>query len=538
MNHSWKISLLALFCGLSVFVFGQNSIPQISNLSLTADTNNHQVVLDFDLADLESDPLEVWIQVSADSGRTWRVAIDSLSGDHGFPIVAGTGKQIVWHYNPNTLTAFGPTGLTNYKVRVIADDRQTVDLAEVAALVDSARLHQNLRDLEMVRHRQSALANLEATKDTLESEMAAYGLHPYRQGSTYGSYVCENIIGRRSGTRNDTATWQISGHYDTVSDAPGADDNATAVVCVQEAIRVLSQFQTKESLRFFQFDLEEAGLIGSYQYITNAVPEWEQPKGLLNMDAVGYYSNAVNSQIMPSGFNILFPAAYNAVQADSFRGNFLTSVANTSSSWLDTTFVSTAAMVSPSLKVQTLITPGTGLLTLDLRRSDHAPFWDAGYPAIFFTDGANFRNQAYHTPNDTVGNLNLHFYYNNVKAIVTTLARLAKLEHSTVAEAGTFNVNVPVGNRPAKNIVAQPSLVVYPNPNAGRMKLGFDLPEAGEISLELRDHHGRLLSVIKNGWHDAGHHELTWECTLPSDHYAVFLQTANGKAFYPLIIQR
>ena len=37
------------------------------------------------------------------------------------------------------------------------------------------------------------------------------------------------------------------------------------------------------------------------------------------------------------------------------------------------------------------------------RRSDHASFWDAGYPAVMLTDTANFRNPHYHRETDTDG---------------------------------------------------------------------------------------------------------------------------------------
>jgi hypothetical protein len=522
---------------ISISLSAQNQIPQISNLMLTADTANHRITADFDLADFEGDQLEVWIQVSADSGRTWRVAIDSLSGDHGFPIVAGAGKSITWHYQPATLSAYG-SGLFAYRLRVVADDRQTIDLQTITDLIDSTRLHQDLLAIEGIKHRTYGVQHLNDTKDSLKALMETHNLHPYQQGSSFGNYVCQNVIGRRSGTRRDSACWQISGHYDTVSDAPGGDDNATAVACVSEAIRVLSQFQTKESLRFFYFDLEEAGLIGSYQYVTSAIPEWEEPKGLLNMDCVGYYSEAPNSQVMPTGFNILFPAAYNEVAADSFRGNFLTSIVNTNSSWMDTVFQSTAAAHVPGLKIIKLETAGTGLLTVDLRRSDHAPFWDAGIPAIFLSDGANFRNPNYHTLNDTVGALDMDFYVKNVRAIITTLARLAQLEHSDVAEGAYFDINVPVGTSEPKSLSLHPKLQVVPNPSDGKLEFRLELPTAGEIRIELRNHHGQLVQVVENRWYEAGQHRLRYDQPLSQGYYAVFLTSEYGSAYHPLIIQR
>ncbi len=537
MKSRFRYTLLAGLGCLGLHLCAQNAIPTLSNISLVADTANHRVDVSYDLGDAEGDAMEIWIQVSADSGRSWRVAIDSLSGDHGFPIAAGAGKLLSWHYVPSTLSAYG-AGLANYRLRVVADDRQTVDLQNVTDLIDSTRLHHDLLALEGVRHRSSGLPKLEATKDSLEALMAQYALHPYRHGASFGNYVCENVIGRRSGTRRDSACWQISGHFDTVNNAPGGDDNATAVACVSEAIRVLSNFQTKESLRFFYFDLEEAGLIGSFQYVANGIPDWEQPKGLLNMDCVGYYSEAVNSQVMPSGFNILFPVAYNAVAADSFRGNFITSIVNTASSWLDTVFVSTAAAHVPSLKVSTLVTPGTGLLTVDLRRSDHAAFWDIGVPAIFFSDGANFRNPNYHTQNDTVGAIDMNFYVKNVRAIVTTMARLAQLEHSAVAEAGAFDVTVPVGIYAPISMLQMPQLQVLPTPSDGRLEFKMELPVAGNVRLELRNHHGQLVQVVDEGWREAGSHRLRYHQPLAQGYYAVFLTTDYGSAHQPVLIQR
>jgi hypothetical protein len=59
-----------------------------------------------------------------------------------------------------------------------------------------------------------------------------------------------------------------------------------------------------------------------------------------------------------------------------------------------------------------LIVPGNGEILPDTRRSDRAPFWDAGYKAIMLTDTANFRTPHYHQPSDTLETLNLDFAAN------------------------------------------------------------------------------------------------------------------------------
>ncbi len=75
--------------------------------------------------------------------------------------------------------------------------------------------------------------------------------------------------------------------------------------------------------------------------------------------------------------------------------------------------------------------PGNGSIAPDLRRSDHASFWDKNYKALMITDGANFRNKNYHTIKDSLQYLNMDFLTKVVKASIATLATLAGVEHGT-----------------------------------------------------------------------------------------------------------
>ena len=50
-----------------------------------------------------------------------------------------------------------------------------------------------------------------------------------------------------------------------------------------------------------------------------------------------------------------------------------------------------------------------GQLSHHLLRSDHAPFWRAGLPALMWTDTAEFRNPNYHRPTDTPETLDYEF---------------------------------------------------------------------------------------------------------------------------------
>jgi Zn-dependent M28 family amino/carboxypeptidase len=65
-----------------------------------------------------------------------------------------------------------------------------------------------------------------------------------------------------------------------------------------------------------------------------------------------------------------------------------------------------------------------GNIVPDTRRSDHAPFWDLGYPAIMITDTANLRNPHYHQPSDTIETLDLDFLTGVCQGLIATIRKL------------------------------------------------------------------------------------------------------------------
>ena len=51
--------------------------------------------------------------------------------------------------------------------------------------------------------------------------------------------------------------------------------------------------------------------------------------------------------------------------------------------------------------------PFGGHILPEVRLSDHANFWDEGYPAVMLTDTAFMRNPNYHGPGDVMDRLDL-----------------------------------------------------------------------------------------------------------------------------------
>ncbi len=100
----------------------------------------------------------------------------------------------------------------------------------------------------------------------------------------------QNVIGTLEGLQPEQGIVYIGGHYDSVSAAPGANDDASGVAGVLEAARVLSTkgHRTKATMKFIAFGAEEIGLDGSYWYVAENYDEiTAMCQGMINLDMIG-----------------------------------------------------------------------------------------------------------------------------------------------------------------------------------------------------------------------------------------------------------
>lgn len=513
-----KPLFLLLLMAFACVVNAQN--PQVSNLSIIRQiTDTTQLSLQYTLAHPAGLQCEVWLRYSVDGGRSYK-NVSGATGDVGFPVQAGS-RSI--QFNTTQLQGVGALPVL---FRVVASDRQPIDIAQLVALVDSNRLKQDVRNIAVPRNYNAQTQTLARVRDSIQSRLSQMNLPTYRHEFMLNNFQCANVVARQSGHLRDTSVWVIDAHFDGVSNSPGADDNASGVAGVLEAARILSQYEFEESLQFIGFDVEEEGLVGSNRYTLNAIPAGDRIKGVFNFEMIGYYDTAVNSQQLPLGFSQLFPALYSQVQADGFRGNFLTNVGNAASLPLTALFDSAAARYVPTLKVRSLNVPGNGTIAPDLRRSDHASFWDRGYQALMLTDGANFRNGRYHTPADSATTLNYHFMQQVVQATVAAAASAAKPMRAAKADI-TYGFALSVDGHEQH---ADCSMQVLPNPNRGHFVLqisGCAVPY-GPASLRVFSLDGR--QHFESWLEPATEHRLELSLSLPAGTYLVV--TDNGHESY------
>lgn len=463
-------------------LIAQNQPPTVQITNAVVDEGAGTVTLTYDLADPEGDPCTVWLSASTDGGTTFLADVSATSGDVGNGIAAGTGRTITWTYS-------GIPAIHAVQVKVVAHDGHAPDIQAMVDQVSEQALADRLAQTAVPRHHASAPAGLSAVRDTLYDTFVRAGLQTMGIPVTFAGATVDNVVGRQPGLENEARTCIVDAHYDAVANVAGADDNATGVAATLEIARILSQYTFKHSIRYIGFSFEELGLIGAQHYVQNSIPAWEQLNGVLNMEMIGYYSDAPDSQTIPAGFGTLFPAATAAINANDNRGDFITVVGNTASQALIDTYLLAASTYVPDLSAITLATIGNGQITPDLRRSDHAPFWDAGLPALMLTDGSNFRNPNYHTANDVVGTLHMPFLTNVTKA---TLAAAALLAEPINAGHDVFDLSTLVGVHEHDRFPWTAEL--YPNPARDRITIRLGDHDHHDVVAELYDTKGNKIS--------------------------------------------
>jgi Zn-dependent M28 family amino/carboxypeptidase len=476
-----KNLILILFVCVSHSTFSQNQAPQISNLTL-AITGGETLTIQYDLFDMENDDVTISLHVKNSEGTTYSINTQNATGDLDL-VTPGTGKSIEWNF------AGELTSSADYIVKLVAEDSGIIDIQSIVDQVDSNNLKSDLEYIEGVRHRTAGAEQLELTRDFMEQRFVDYDLNSTIQDFDFESYTGKNYIGSKGGTTDDEIVYICDAHYDSVFNSPGADDNGSGVVGFLEAARILSKYNFRKTIKFIGFDLEEPGVKGSIAYVEDIISQGEEEiAGVLNFEMIGYYTEEPNSQTVPTGFNLLFPNAYATLAEDSFRGNFIGNIGLATQGDWAAAYDNAAAMYVPDLKVITFLAPENWfIITPDLGRSDHAPFWLADYSAVQLTGTADFRNPNYHMASDTVGTLNYTFMSNVVKAAVATLAEQAEIHNSSFVEE-TINITIS-----SINEAANCDFKILTNPVNDLLRLNVSNCNSNYSIVNIHDLNGKLV---------------------------------------------
>lgn len=123
----------------------------------------------------------------------------------------------------------------------------------------------------------------------LEAQLREWGYAPELQWFEPRDGVrTANVIARLPGSVDPSIVYVASSHFDSVEPGPGADDNSSGTSALLEAARVLRDSPQPATIEFAFFTAEEAGLLGSREYVRLAQEEGKQIAGALNNDMIGW----------------------------------------------------------------------------------------------------------------------------------------------------------------------------------------------------------------------------------------------------------
>jgi hypothetical protein len=201
-----------------------------------------------------------------------------------------------------------------------------------------------------------------------------------------------NVVARLEGTSAPDEVYVIGGHHDSFSwedhyhDAPGADDNGSAVVVALETARVmkLTGYQPQATIEFTLWAAEELGLFGSKYSAARATLENKDIRYVLNLDMVANNPDSI-PQVVVGQYEPYLWAADVSAQA-----------------------YSTYTALEPIIP-----------LNLNPSGSDSYSYYLLGFPTIFVQE-ISFSPHWHHI-SDTVGNCNLEYLTEVARGACATL---------------------------------------------------------------------------------------------------------------------
>ena len=287
---------------------------------------------------------------------------------------------------------------------------------ELLEAVSAGRLEADVRALAVPRH---AMAEPEANRAAagwIERQLQSIGWQVTRQGE------CGNLIALPAHFPAGPGLLAAD-HYDSAPRSPGAADIASALAPLLACARLLAVRDRPVSAVLVVFNREEDCQLGSDDFVKDFLPHSElQVAEAHVLEMVGYCRREAGSQRRPPGLPVRVPD----------RGDFLGLVGNRRSAGLVDAIMEMAPFHAPGLSIAGLkVYLGLERYLPHLRRSDHAPFWEARIPAVMWTDTADFRNPHYHQPSDTPETLDYAFL-----SQVTRLLLGRILDRSAAAPGG------------------------------------------------------------------------------------------------------
>jgi hypothetical protein len=115
-----------------------------------------------------------------------------------------------------------------------------------------------------------------------------FGYDPEYQWFEARGVKTANVLATLRGTEDPDLVYVMSSHFDSNQRGPGADDNSSATAVLLETARVMAKTPMPATIVFAAFTGEEAGLLGSREFVRQAQAAKVRIAGALNNDMIGW----------------------------------------------------------------------------------------------------------------------------------------------------------------------------------------------------------------------------------------------------------
>ena len=278
--------------------------------------------------------------------------------------------------------------------------------------VSTEKLKQYLNSLSNFHTRHSKSPLLNDAGDWIMNELRGFGYrdtfyHSFKSTIDNEELELRNIVCKKKGI--DEKLIMVCAHYDcimeckedSVSRAPGANDNGSGVSAIIEMARVLANENLRHSIQFVFFSGEEQGLLGSKSYAKYIKENGMDLYRLVNLDMIGYPFFAPNTVIIERDNN--------------------TNVKHNQVIENDTESIEFGEMMRD-------MTSAVGLqFHLDsIYDSDYEPFEAKGYVVIGAYDGSadSINNPHYHSSSDIPENIDWDYLTSVTKLVLATVLKI------------------------------------------------------------------------------------------------------------------
>ena len=321
MNRSRVIRLGAPIFALALFSFAFLQSPHgdaasKSRVWITVDTLELNVAIDGLRS--EGTALELTPTFEADGITVAVIAdddVERLSGamhkylDKCGGFIAYETESAAIRSAESTFTAPSAESVVSYTI-----DNQS-NVAPMVALAEEPKIKQTILDLSSYDTRRHDQPSGQLSANYIKNKWTA--LTAGRDDISVDFYTHPSavtpqpsIIATITGTESPDEIVVLGGHQDSINSsgatllAPGADDNASGIACLTEALRVIVEtgFRPKKTIQFMAYAAEEVGLKGSRDIAAAYQAANKNVLGAFQLDMTNYTSSTTVDIVMITDF--------------------------------------------------------------------------------------------------------------------------------------------------------------------------------------------------------------------------------------------